>query len=98
MSEHAVLNLHNLLGLYMYRTYSCHDIFPGVDLGFLPGGGRDIFRGGGETNSARPPSPERFLLSYTTLLIYAHFFFFILDTCDKKIPKIMFLETSQLQS
>ena len=47
----------------------------------------EISSGGGEKIARYPPSPQCFLLSYTTLLIYAHFFD-ILDTCYKEIHKI----------
>ena len=49
----------------------------------LPGGGENIAR--------YPPYPERFLLSYTTLLIYAHCFD-ILDTYYEEIYNVYFLK------
>ena len=53
--------------------HSSADRYTGAVSGFLPGGGRDIFKGWrksprGETNCALHPSPQNFLLSYTTLL------------------------------
>ena len=67
----------NLLGLVFKKALLtknlifCYCGFAGAVSGFLPGGGRDIFTGwrnlpgGGEKNVAAPPSPQRFLLSYT---------------------------------
>ena len=91
--------------LYFYHFGKKNRIVPrqrswtsGVVSGFLPGGGRDTSRvcrkspRGWRKNCALPPSPQRFLLSHTTLLIYAHFFD-ILDICCKEIHKIYFLKT-----
>ena len=49
------------------------DFFQGV--AEISSGDGEKLPGGGETNCALPPSPKRFLLSYTTLQICAHFFF-----------------------
>ena len=54
-----------------------------------PQGVTKICPGGGEKIARYPPLPKRFLVSYTTLLIYAHFLD-ILDTCYKEIHKIYF--------
>ena len=48
--------------------------------------------GGGEKIARYPPFPHRFLLSYTTILIYAHFIFYILDKCYKEIHITYFLK------
>ena len=39
----------------------------------LSGAASEFLPWGGKTNCARPSSPHRFLLSYTTLQIYAQF-------------------------
>ena len=60
-------------------------------------GGAEISSGGGKKIARYPPSPQCFLLSYTTLLILAHFID-ILDTCYKEIHKIYFFFTFSCSS
>ena len=82
---------------YLDRFRACLLFWTGAVLGFLSGGGRDIFRGwrkspmGWRKNCALSPFSQHFLISYTPLiLVYAHCFD-ILDTCYKEIHKIYFL-------
>ena len=64
------------------------DCFQGV--AEISSAGGENLPGGGETIARYPPSPQCFLFSYKTLLIYAHFFD-ILDTWYKEIHKIYYL-------
>ena len=53
----------------------------------------EISSAGGEKIARYPPSPQCFLFSYKTLLIYTHFFD-ILDTWYKEIHKIYYFAFS----
>ena len=74
---------------YTFRQGRFQDFFQGVTE--ISSGGGENLPGGGEKNFAATPSPQRFLLSYTQLLIYAHFFTFYTHVIKKYIIYICFL-------
>ena len=83
-SELRVIRTNNI------RQGRFQDIFQGV--AEISSAGGENLPEGGETKCTLPPSPRRFLLSYTTLLIYAQFLTFY-SHCYKEIPKIFFFST-----
>ena len=68
------------------------DCFQGV--AEISSAGGENLPGGGEKIARYPPSPQCFLFSYKTLLIYAHLTFDILDTWYKEIHKIYYFAFS----